>query len=129
MAGRSSDGWALGVAAAAARWGADRVIAEVNQGGDMVESVLRGASVHMPIRKVHAARGKAARAELVVALYENGSVKHRGRFFELEEQLAGFCTGGYSGPGRSPDRADALIWAVHEPMLGEMRGCPRIVQQ
>jgi len=103
---------------AARAWGADRVVAEANQGGEMVASVLRAADVTLPLRLVHASRGKAARAEPVAALYEAGRVRHAGLFGALEDQLCGLMAGGsYQGPGRSPDRADALVWALTELML------------
>ncbi|NQX95526.1 MAG: DNA-packaging protein [Erythrobacter sp.] len=111
--------WAEAVSAAAKEWRADRVIAEANQGGAMVESVLHAANHALPVKLVHATRGKIARAEPVAALYEAGRVRHRGVFAKLEDQLCGLLTGGaYAGPGRSPDRADALVWAVSELMLG-----------
>lgn len=126
IARASPERWARAVAGAARAWKADRVVAEANQGGRMVESVLRAADCHMPIRLVHASRGKAARAEPVAALYEAGRVHHAGMFAQLEDQLCGLMTGGaYQGPGRSPDRADALVWALSELMLGR-RGRPRI---
>ena len=118
--------WARAVAATAQAWGADRVVAEANQGGAMVEAVLRAAEVTLPLRLVHASRGKVARAEPVAALYEAGRVRHAGLFPALEDQLCGLMTGGeYRGPGRSPDRADALVWALTELMLG-VRGEPRV---
>ena len=93
----------------------------------MVESVLRAAQSTLPVRLVHASRGKVARAEPVAALYAAGRVKHRGTFPQLEDQLCGLMTGGdYAGPGRSPDRADALVWAVSELMLGRA-SFPRIL--
>lgn len=111
--------WAERVATAASEWNADRVVAEANQGGAMVESVLRAAKAELPIRLVHASRGKVARAEPVAALYEAGRVSHCGSFPALEDQLCGLLIGGeYAGPGRSPDRADALVWALTELMLG-----------
>ena len=110
--------WAAAVSAAATNWGADRVVAEANQGGVMVESVLRAADKTLPIKLVHASRGKVARAEPVAALYSAGRVRHCGTFARLEDQLCGLMTGGeYVGPGRSPDRADALVWALSELML------------
>ena len=119
VAGRSPEGWARAVTACAARHRADRVIAEKNQGGDMVESVLRAADQAMPIGLVSASRGKSARAEPVAALYERGKVAHVGAWPELEDELCGLqAAGGYEGPGRSPDRADALVWALSELMLG-----------
>ena len=118
VVGASPEGWAQAVAACAQRHAADRVIAEVNQGGAMVSSVLRAAAVNLPIKPVHATRGKVARAEPVAALYERGKVRHVGVFPALEDELCGLVTGGgYEGPGRSPDRADALVWAVTALLL------------
>jgi phage terminase large subunit-like protein len=112
--------WAQRVADAAHEWSADRVVAEANQGGAMVESVLRAADRALPVRLVHAARGKVARAEPVAALYAAGRVRHAGVFARLEDQLCGLLVGGtYAGPGRSPDRADALVWALTELLLGK----------
>jgi phage terminase large subunit-like protein len=119
VAGATPEGWARAVAACAARQGADRVVAEKNQGGAMVKSVLLGADSALPVTLVHAAQGKAARAEPVSLLYEAGKVRHLGCFPALEDELCGLVIGGgYEGPGRSPDRADALVWALHELMLG-----------
>lgn len=87
VAGASPEGWARSVAAAAARWGADRVIAEANQGGAMVKSVLLAADCALPVRLVHASRGKSARAEPVATLYEAGRVRHVGAFARLEDEL------------------------------------------
>ena len=84
----------------------------------MVESVLRAAAVTLPLRLVHASRGKVARAEPVAALYEAGRIRHAGPFARLEDELCGLLPGGeYHGPGRSPDRADALVWAMTELLL------------
>jgi phage terminase large subunit-like protein len=122
----SPERWARGVARAPEVWCADRVVAEANQGGAMVASVLRAADVALPLRLVHASRGKVARAEPVAALYEAGRVRHCGMFAKLEDELCGLIAGGgYHGPGRSPDRADALVWALTELMLGR-RGVPRV---
>jgi phage terminase large subunit-like protein len=127
VAGAGPDGWARAVAAAAAAWGADRVVAEGNQGGAMVESVLRGADIGLPVRIVYAMRGKSARAEPVAALFEGGRARFAGGFPELEDQLAGMIEGGgYQGPGRSPDRADAMVWAMTALMLGRKKAEPRI---
>ena len=116
----SPEAWARAVARAAGQWEADRVVAEANQGGAMVESVLRAGEVSLPVKLVHASRGKVARAEPVAALYEAGRVRHAGLFAKLEDQLCGLIVGGgYEGPGRSPDRADALVWALTELMLGK----------
>jgi len=128
LARASPEQWARKVAATCLEWQADRVVAEANQGGDMVGSVLRAADCQMPIRLVHASRGKSARAEPVAALYETGRVAHVGQFAKLEDQLCGIMTGGsYEGPGKSPDRADALVWALSELMLGT-RGKPAVRQ-
>ncbi|KPF89310.1 ATP-binding protein [Novosphingobium sp. AAP83] len=122
----SPERWARAVADAALAWSADRVVAEANQGGAMVEAVLRAAEASLPLRLVHASRGKTARAEPVAALYEAGRVRHAGMFPRLEDELCGLMPGGeYQGPGRSPDRADACVWALTELMLGRA-GEPRI---
>ena len=107
-------GWAERVAQAFERHGADRVIAEVNNGGDMVEAVLRQVAPHLPFAAVHASRGKIARAEPVAALYERGLVRHAGHFEALEEEMCRYT--GEMGE-KSPDRLDALVWAVGELML------------
>ncbi len=119
LQGATPDGWARAVAACVARHGADRVVAESNQGGAMVAAVLRGAGLALSVKLVHATRGKVARAEPVAALYEAGRVSHIGAFPALEDELCGLMVGGgYEGPGRSPDRADALVYALTELMLG-----------
>jgi phage terminase large subunit-like protein len=118
VAKASPEQWARAAANAARAWSADRVVAEANQGGSMVESVLRAADVSLPLRLVHASKGKVARAEPVAALYEAGRVRHVGTFPALEDQLCGLIVGGgYQGPGHSPDRADALVWALTELAL------------
>lgn len=123
----SPERWAKVVAETARAWNADRVVAEANQGGAMVESVLRAADIALPLRLVHARSGKSARAEPVAALYEAGRVRHAGTFPALEDELCGLIAGGsYQGPGRSPDRADALVWAMTELMLGR-RAEPRVL--
>lgn len=107
--GLSPHGWAMQAAQAAAEFGAAAVIAEANQGGEMVRTLLAQAGCDAFIKLVHASRGKAARAEPVAALYEQGRVTHCGAFPALEEELMGL--GAVDG-GPSPDRADALVWAV-----------------
>ena len=125
-AGLSPEGWARAAARAFEAWAADRVVAEANNGGDMVASVLRGAAPHLPVRLVHARSGKAARAEPVSAAFERGEARFGGRFPALEDELAGLVTGGgYEGPGASPDRADAMVWAMIELMKPERAG-PRV---
>lgn len=122
----SPERWASAVVAARDRWQADRIIAEANNGGAMVESVLRAVDAAAPVRLVHATRGKSARAEPVAALYEAGRVRHAGSFARLEDELCGLTAGGgYEGPGRSPDHADALVWAMTELML-RGTGRPRV---
>ncbi|HEX7871871.1 MAG TPA: terminase family protein [Sphingobium sp.] len=115
----SPEQWAQAVARAHHRWGADRIVAEANNGGAMVASVLRAADHALPLRLVHASRGKVARAEPVATLYEAGRVVHVGLFAALEDEMCGLLAGGsYAGPGRSPDRADALVWALTDLILG-----------
>ena len=122
----SPERWARAACDAARIWSADRVVAEANQGGAMVEAVLRAANATLPLRLVHASRGKAARAEPVAALYETGRIRHAGLLARLEDELCGLMPGGeYHGPGRSPDRADACVWALTELMLGRA-GEPRV---
>ncbi|WP_242139903.1 terminase family protein [Sphingomonas sp. TREG-RG-20F-R18-01] len=118
VSGLMPEGWAHAVAACAARHRADRVIAERNQGGKMVESVLLAADAGLPLRLVHAAKGKVARAEPVSILYERGKVSHVGVFPALETELCGLVVGGgYQGPTPSPDRADALVWALGDLLI------------
>ncbi len=124
---QTPEGWARAVAKAADIWNADKVVAEANNGGDMVLSVLRAADVAMPVVKVHASRGKAARAEPVSMLYAGRKAYHVGAFAALEDELCGLCAaGGYEGPGKSPDRADACVWAMTELMLGERAKLARV---
>ncbi|GAO76931.1 DNA-packaging protein [Sphingopyxis sp. C-1] len=115
--------WAQAVASAAARWGADRIVAESNMGGDMVENTLRQADCTLPVVPVRASVGKARRAEPVALAYERGRVIHAGSFAALEDQLCGLQVGGgYAGPGRSPDRADACVWALAALLDGMKTG-------
>ncbi|SFG18877.1 Large terminase phage packaging protein [Palleronia marisminoris] len=109
--------WAQAAVAAYHRHGADRVVAEVNQGGELVEAILRQVDRTVSYRGVYASRGKVSRAEPVAALYEQGRVAHRGRMDELEAQMVQMAVGGFRGAG-SPDRVDALVWALTELMLG-----------
>ena len=100
VAGASPAGWAAAVAACAERVGAECVVAEKNQGGEMVRHVLKGADSTLPLRLVHASRGKSARAEPVSHLYEAGKVRHAGAFPALEDQLCGMLiAGGYLRSG------------------------------
>lgn len=112
----SPAGWGRRAVEAYTMFKADRIIAERNFGGAMVEAVLRTAGPNCPVKLVTASRGKVARAEPAAALYEQGRVKHHGAFARLEDQLCGFTPNGYVGDG-SPDRADALVWALTELMI------------
>jgi phage terminase large subunit-like protein len=113
----SPSGWAQVVCNLARNNEADLIVAEKNFGGAMVEAVLRTANPNLPVRLVTASRSKVARAEPVAALYEQLKVHHVGQFSELEEQMSMVTTAGYQGNG-SPDRMDALVWALTELMLG-----------
>jgi phage terminase large subunit-like protein len=93
-AGLSPAGWALKVAAAAEAWGADRVVAEGNNGGDMVASTLAGAGVALAVRMVSASRGKSARAEPIAGRFECGKARFAARFPELEDELCALIAGG-----------------------------------
>ncbi len=124
VSGASPVGWARAVVAAYERHNADRVVAEVNQGGDLVEAVLRQIDRTVSYRAVYASRGKVTRAEPVAALYEQGRVLHLGRMDELETQMAQMSVAGFQGPG-SPDRVDALVWAISE-LMGGRSGRPGI---
>jgi phage terminase large subunit-like protein len=124
--GLSPEGWANRVAVAAARWNTAQVVAEANFGGATVQSVLQAADLGLFVRLVHASRGKSARAEPIALKFEAGKAFFAGEFPELEAELGGMIAGGgYQGPGRSPDRADAMVWAM--TVLGETRsGVPRV---
>ena len=114
--GLSPEQWAAKVARAAETWRADRIVAEGNQGGDMVVSLIARAGPRLPVTKVHATVGKARRAEPVAAAFERGEAKFAGAFPELEDELTGLVTGGeHEGP--SPDRADAMVWALTHLLL------------
>ena len=127
VSGVAPDGWARAVVTAADRWHADKVIAEVNNGGDMVTALLKSVDSTLPVTAVRASRGKSARAEPVASLYGEGKVFHAGRFPALEDQLCGLMASGvYAGPGVSPDRADALVWALTALMLGPRSAAPGV---
>jgi phage terminase large subunit-like protein len=116
VAGMGPSGWAKAAIAAMERFGADRLVAEVNQGGQMVREVIRQVDPLVPYKGVHATRGKVARAEPVAALYEQGRVFHVAGMDGLEDQMCRMTRRGYEGGG-SPDRMDALVWALHELMI------------
>ena len=113
--------WSAAVNAEYERFRADRVVGEVNNGGELVETVLRRLNPNLSYRAVRATRGKIARAEPVAALYEQGRVHHVGRFPELEEQMTGFTPSSTD----SPDRLDAMVWAV--TILSERPSGPRLI--
>jgi phage terminase large subunit-like protein len=108
--------WARAACRLMLKWSADRVVAEVNNGGDLVEANIRNVHPAIPFRAVHASRGKAVRAEPVAALYERGYVHHVGRGLELlEDQLCSWVPG-VTGQ-RSPDRLDWLVWAITDLVI------------
>jgi phage terminase large subunit-like protein len=106
------------------RWDADLVCAESNFGGAMVEFTIRSVSRHIPVKMVHASRGKSIRAEPISMLYEQGRVRHWAPVPELEDQMCSMTKTGYIGSsdiGKSPDRLDAAVWALTELMLGDLQ--------
>jgi phage terminase large subunit-like protein len=105
------DDWAKAAVALYREYEADRIIAEKNQGGDMVASVIKAVDRNVPLSLVHASRGKLVRAEPISALYEQGRVHHIGRFDELEDQMCTFSID-YDRRNGSPDRMDALVWGL-----------------
>jgi len=111
--------WAKRCVDAYHRWGADAIIAEVNFGGAMVEHTIRTINSNVPVRVVHASRGKFIRAEPVSALYEQGRIHHLGTFSELEDQMTLLTRAGYQGLG-SPDRLDAMVWAITDMLVGDI---------
>ncbi len=124
LQGREPQAWAKAAISAYDDFEADCLVAEVNQGGDLVAGVLKQFRDELPVKKVHATRGKFLRAEPVAALYAEGRVVHVGRFDRLEDQMCAFGPDG-KVEGRSPDRVDALVWAVTELMLA-VKGVPRM---
>lgn len=116
VTGASPDQWARAAVAAMDRHKADRMVVEVNQGGDLVEKVVRSVDPLVSFRKVVATRGKLLRAEPVAALYEQGRVAHVAGLLKLEDQMCQMTRAGYQGKG-SPDRVDALVWALTDLVL------------
>lgn len=114
----SPDGWGRRAVNAYYEFTGDRIVAERNFGGAMVEHVIKTIDKNVPYKEVTASRGKVARAEPVAALYEQGRVSHVGSMPELEDQMCQIAPEGFVGDG-SPDRADALVWALTELMLGD----------
>lgn len=117
----SPDGWARRAVTAFDEFKADRIVAEVNNGGDLVEATIRTVRRNIPYLKVHASRGKRIRAEPIAALYEQGRVRHAPGLTALEDQMLTFLPEGNEG---SPDRVDALVWALTE--LIPNAGSPQI---
>ena len=109
----SPNEWARRAVSLYRSWNADAIVIEVNQGGDMVAHTIRTIDPNVKIREVRASRGKHVRAEPIAALYEQGRVAHVGSFPELEAQMTQMTTNGFEGEG-SPDRVDALVWAMTE---------------
>lgn len=103
--------WAQRAVSLFDKWSADAIVIERNQGGDMVREVLRTVRPGLPVIEVHATRGKHVRAEPIAAMYAAGRVSHVGTFQQVEDQLCLITAAGYDGNG-SPDRADALVWAL-----------------
>lgn len=118
---KSPDGWAAVAVAAYRDHQADRVVAEVNNGGDLVENVLRTHDASVSYRGVRASRGKRTRAEPVAALYEQSKVRHKPGLDELEDQMVAFLP----DQRKSPDRVDALVWAMTELMVQGTRSGKR----
>lgn len=119
--------WGKVATTAYERHNADRVVAEGNFGGAMVEHVIQTARPHTPFKKVTASRGKVIRAEPVSALGETGKIRHAGFFPELEDELCGFTTTGYVGE-RSPNRGDAYVWAFTE-LFGEIVTGQEVIEE
>jgi len=119
--------WAKKAVALYREFDADRIVAEKNQGGEMVEAVIRAADRNVPVTLVHASRGKAVRAEPISALYEQNRIHHIGRFDELEDQMCTFSAD-YDRKHGSPDRMDALVWGLSY-LFERLTGRRRKVQQ
>jgi phage terminase large subunit-like protein len=109
----SPNGWARKAIACFDRYEGDCIVGEVNNGGDMVASVVKAVRPNAPFKAVHASRGKWTRAEPIAALYEQGRISHVGTFAQLEDEMVNFGPNGMAG-GASPDRLDACVWALSE---------------
>lgn len=118
-------GWATKAVQAAAQFGADAIVAEVNQGGDLVAQVIGQIDPSRRVKAVRATRGKWVRAEPVATLYARGLVTHRAGLTALEDEMCSFDSNGQAN-GHSPDRVDALVWALTELLLGEEEAEPRV---
>ncbi len=124
LSGARPQEWAEKAVALYRRHEADALVVEINQGGEMVESIIRQVDAGVPVTSVRAMRGKYLRAEPVAALYAQARVRHAGAFPELEDEMCSFGPGGLPS-GRSPDRLDALVWALTHLMLAP-KGRPRV---
>jgi phage terminase large subunit-like protein len=122
--GLSPEAWAARVAETAALYDATLIVAEKNNGGEMIAAVLRAADHNLPVKLRHAGPSKAARAEPIALRFETGRARLAGHFPELEDQLCALTWTGYQGPG-SPDRADAMVWAMTE-LFEKERPEPRV---
>jgi phage terminase large subunit-like protein len=118
--GREPTTWARAAVAAFHDHEASTIVVETNQGGDLLVNMFKSIDTFVPVKKVYASRGKFMRAEPVASLYAEGRVCHVGTFAELERQMCDFAADGLSH-GKSPDRLDALVWAITELMLAERR--------
>lgn len=130
--GASPSQWAAQAVKLYHEFQADIVVAEVNQGGDMVKSVLQASDAKLPVQMVRATRGKWLRAEPIAAHYEQGKIQHLGGFDLLEDQMCNFTTSsgssgstGGNAAAKSPDRLDALVWALTALML-DKTGAPTV---
>jgi phage terminase large subunit-like protein len=124
--GLSPQGWAERAVRAFHEHGADRLVAETNQGGEMVRNLIASVDASVPFSALHAIKGKSARAEPVAALYEQGRVRHGAAFAALEDQMLAMTAGRFAGRG-SPDRLDALVWAITELLIVPIRqGIPHV---
>lgn len=125
----SPEEWARKAVSLYRKWSADKIVAEKNQGGDMVASVIRAVDRSTPIKLVHASRGKVVRAEPISTLYEQGRVHHVGMFDKLEDQMCLFSVDNVRNSSTgSPDRVDALVWGlteIFEKIAGRSRGSKR----
>ena len=119
----SPNEWARRAVSLYRSWNADAIVIEVNQGGDMVAHTIRTIDPNVKIKEVRASRGKHVRAEPIAALYEQGRVAHVGSFPELEAQMTQMTTNGFEGEG-SPDRVDALVWAMTDLFPGMTERAP-----
>ena len=121
----SPEEWAKKAVTLYRKWEADKIVAEKNQGGEMVSAVIRAVDRSIPLKLVHASRGKYVRAEPISALYEQGRVHHVGRFDKLEDQMCLFSVDNFRSSNMgSPDRVDALVWGLtelFEKMTGRRR--------